>query len=347
MDGSKMIDVKGISKRFGKTEAVKDVSFSVNLEEVYSILGPSGCGKTTVLRSIAGLEDIDTGEIVLNGKIVSSRAKNISVPSEHRELGLVFQSYALWPHMSVFDNVAYGVRARKLPDVDRRVTQALDLVDLEGFEKRYPAQLSGGEQQRVALARSMAYEPKILLLDEPLSNLDEKVRQRMRVDLRRLLKKTGMTALYVTHDQEEAFVISDRILIMRGGSIIQEGSSREIYENPKSEFIATFIGGGNLLRAHVLECGKETARLRVDDFGAELVCKAVKGLEKGKEKQAIVRQNEIGLFSNPPPHQVNILQGKLISKEYKGDVTTYQVKTGQSSVTVTTHRFSRRTFRND
>ena len=241
------LSVERLTKRFGDVPAVVDLDLAIEPGQFVVLLGPSGCGKTTTLRCIAGLEDISEGRILMDGKAVSLPTG--SVPPEQRSIGMVFQSYAIWPHMNVFENVAYGVKLQKLSrqDTESRVRNALEMVGLTGYEKRAASALSGGQQQRVALARAVALEPKILLFDEPLSNLDAKLRQRMRLEIRALQRRLGITAIYVTHDQEEAMVIADRIVLMRDGRIEQQGTPQDVYHRPTSIFSAEFVGSANVL----------------------------------------------------------------------------------------------------
>ncbi|MDH5747472.1 MAG: ABC transporter ATP-binding protein [Candidatus Bathyarchaeota archaeon] len=232
------VELEHVTKRFGEVMAVDDVSFTVDKNEFFSLLGPSGCGKTTTLRCVAGLEEPDSGIIKLSGKVVTN------VPAHKRNVGLVFQDLALFPHMNVFDNIAFGLEMKKVSEeeIEKRVKNALELVGLKGLETRRIHQLSGGQKQRVALCRSLVPEPDVLLLDEPLGALDLKIRRRMTVELRRIQKEVEKTFIYVTHDQTEAIVMSDRIAVMQGGKIKQIGESREIYSHPKDPFIASFIG---------------------------------------------------------------------------------------------------------
>jgi iron(III) transport system ATP-binding protein len=246
--------VRAIAKRFNNVLAVDGVSFDVNPGELLTLLGPSGCGKTTTMRAIAGLERIDQGEILLNNRLVSSARQGVHVTPERRDVGMVFQSYAIWPHMTVFENVAYPLRCRHVPrrELCDRVEAGLSLVEMSGFESRPATLLSGGQQQRVALARALVMQPSVLLLDEPLSNLDAKLRLHMRAHIKELQAKTGLTMIYVTHDQLEAMALSDRIIVMQGGRIEQIGSPEDIYERPRNLFVADFVGAINLLRGTVL-----------------------------------------------------------------------------------------------
>lgn len=236
------VELRGVEKKFPGFKLRVDLE--VKDGELISILGPSGCGKTTTLRIIAGLERPDKGNVLFDGRDVTF------LPPYSRNIGFVFQDYALFPHMNVFKNVAFGLEVRKLPrkEIERKVREVLELVGLKGFENRMPEQLSGGQQQRVALARALVIEPEVLLLDEPLSNLDAKVRESLRMEIKRIQKELGITTMYVTHDQEEAMAISDRIAVMNFGRIEQVGRPLELYYNPKTEFVAKFLGTGNLLK---------------------------------------------------------------------------------------------------
>ena len=239
-----VLEFRNVVKSFGTVNAVDGVSFTIQRGEIFTLLGPSGCGKTTTLRLVAGLEDPDSGEISIAGKAVAVPSRGFYLPPEKRQLGMVFQSYAIWPHLSVFENVAFPLRVRRESNetVQRRVAQALEIVGLSGFAERGATQLSGGQQQRVALARALVYEPEILLLDEPLSNLDAKLREQMRVEIRALQLRLGLTVLYVTHDQAEAMTLSDRIAVVNRGRFEQVGKPEEVYEQPRTEFAAGFLG---------------------------------------------------------------------------------------------------------
>ncbi|MEN2981605.1 MAG: ABC transporter ATP-binding protein [Thermus sp.] len=242
-DWNPVVELLGVSKRYGRTLAVDGVSFTLQEGEFFTLLGPSGCGKTTTLRLVAGFEDPDRGEVRLGGERVNG------LPPERRPIGMVFQNYALFPHMTVFGNVAFPLRLRGLGErqVRLRVGELLEMVHLVGLEGRYPKELSGGQQQRVALARALAREPKVLLLDEPLSALDARIREELRGELKRLQREVGLTALYVTHDQEEALALSHRIAVMREGRVEQIGTPQEIYEAPASPFVARFVGAGAMV----------------------------------------------------------------------------------------------------
>ena len=249
MQTTPYIEVRDLIIRYGNFAAVGPVSFDVRPGEQLTLLGPSGCGKTTTLRAVAGLEQPSSGTIAIGGRTMFDDAAGINVPAEQRGLSMVFQSYAIWPHMTVFENVAYGLRVRREPGATLRdkVMHALDLVQMGQYADRHASQLSGGQQQRVALARACAFSPTVLLFDEPLSNLDAKLRGDMRVELRELQHRLGVTSLYVTHDLEEALAMSDQIVVMRGGHIEQAGSAAEIYDYPRTAFVADFVGSANLI----------------------------------------------------------------------------------------------------
>lgn len=328
-----------IAKQFGRQQVINDVSFEVQDGEVLGLLGPSGSGKTTILRSISGLEDIDDGEILVDGKVMSSPKKHINVPPEQRRLGFVFQSYALWPHMNVRQNLAYTLKGTTDGEKEKRIKESLELVGLGDIGSKYPAQLSGGMQQRVALARSLCYQPSLILLDEPMSNLDLRERERVRGELRKLLKEIGITSIFVTHDQEEAFVVSDRVVLLNRGVIVQEGAPNELYSKPLDLFTAQFIGRTNVLKAEVTELKGEDhrARLWVPQLGAELVCEFESMPEN--PSLAAIRFNEISLSSKPIDKRENVLEGKLVAREYRGSVTDHKVRVGEVDLIVTTHKF--------
>jgi ABC-type Fe3+/spermidine/putrescine transport system ATPase subunit len=271
--GTPAARVQRMTKLFGPVRAVNDVSFEVAPGELLTLLGPSGCGKTTTMRAIAGLEKISGGEIHLKDRIVSSAPKRIHIAPEKRDVGMVFQSYAIWPHMTVFENVAYPLRCRKvaMADIRRRVRAGLLLVEMDVYEERPATLLSGGQQQRVALARAMVMEPAVMLLDEPLSNLDAKLRVQMRAHIKDLQRRTGLTMIYVTHDQDEAMALSDRIVVMNGGVIEQIGTPTEIYERPRSRFVADFVGATNFVAGKALGAqGRDL--LRVATGEDTLIC---------------------------------------------------------------------------
>lgn len=260
--------INDLCKQYGENKVVKHLNLTIEQGELVSLLGPSGCGKTTTLRIIAGLLDPTSGSIKLDDKEI------VNVPTHKRDIGLVFQNYALFPHLTIFENVAYGLKRKKVPksEIETRVKRALESVQLTGFESRLPSQLSGGQQQRVALARSLVLNPSIILFDEPLSNLDAKLRQFLRVEIRQLQKKHGFTALFVTHDQEEAMVLSDRIAVMYNGDISQLGTPTEIYKEPSNSFVANFIGETNMIPVSDIKQLNETIEAKLST-GEKIVVK--------------------------------------------------------------------------
>lgn len=255
------LSVEDLVVAYGSVTAVRNVSFDVEDGEFVSLLGPSGCGKTTTLRCIAGLEGSAAGTIRIGGEVVAADGRD--VPPEKRGINMVFQSYAVWPHMTVFENVAYGLRTRREPaaTIEAKVGEALKIVGLDGFAARYGTELSGGQQQRVALARAIVTSPRLLLFDEPLSNLDAGLRDRMRFELVELQRRLGQTSLYVTHDQSEAMLMSDRIILMKDGEMIQSGTPRDLYERPASRFAAEFIGNANILEGDIVRVAGDGSAL--------------------------------------------------------------------------------------
>lgn len=260
------------TKRYGDSVIVPDFSLEIHEGEFVALLGPSGCGKTTLLRCLAGLERLDAGTITIGETVVDDPGRRLHVVPNRRDLGLVFQSYALWPHLNVLGNVAYPLRARRVARSERpeRVAEALRLVGLEGYERRTPGSLSGGQQQRVALARALVTDPAVLLLDEPLSNLDAQRRTQLRGELRRIHRQAPTTTLYVTHDRSEALALADRVVIMNAGEVLQTGSPSEVFATPRSPFVARFLGYDNLIPARITRIHGDTATLRSDPFGGEL-----------------------------------------------------------------------------
>src|SRR5215468_9081633 len=280
------LEVRALTKRYSPQISVGPISFEVQEGEFFSLLGPSGCGKTTTLRCIAGFEHLSTGSIRLHGERLDDK------PPHRRDVGLVFQNYALFPHLTVFDNVAFGLRLRRLgkAEIAGRVSRVLHLVDLAGMAARFPVQLSGGQQQRVAIARSLVLEPRILMFDEPLSNLDFKLRIQMREELRNLQRRLGKTSIYVTHDQTEALALSDRIAVLSHGRIEQIGTPAEIYERPASAFVAEFIGSSNMLRGRIVERG-EASTIVTTETGLRLCCRS--------EPEGEVETAEVSILLRP------------------------------------------------
>src|SRR6201996_3602329 len=304
------LDVSNLRKQFAVGRpAIDGVSFAVPAGEIVVLLGPSGCGKTTTLRCVAGLEHPTDGEISIAGKVVSSPGRGILVPPRLRDLGMVFQSYAVWPHMTVRQNVVYPLKHRKVSRAEaaKRVDEVLELVGLSEYAERPVVALSGGQMQRVALARSIVYRPQLLLLDEPLSNLDAKLRLRLRDDLRVILKQTGMTALYVTHDQAEAVVLGDRIGVMRDGKLLQIGSPDEIYNRPGDLFVANFTGATNELPGTLVE---RNGTFGTIDFG------------EGRRGEAALRPENIALGRSDGG---NSFTAKVTDRRYQGTQTVYDI----------------------
>ncbi len=317
------VTLRGLTQQFGQVLAVDHVDLHIQSGELISLLGPSGCGKTTTLRLLAGLLHPQEGEILVGDERVSWPGGGI--PPERRRMAMIFQSYAIWPHMTVLANVAYGLRLRRLPreEIGRRAKQVLPVVRLDGLEDRYPAELSGGQQQRVALARALVIEPEILLLDEPLSNLDANLREEMRFEIRRLHNTFGITTVYVTHDQAEAMVTSDRVAVMHRGRVIQVGTPEEIYEQPATEQVARFIGKINVLEGVLVKSGV----FRVQQSGLELrVANGMQG-RVGDSVRVCVRPHNIQMqgMSQPQDSDLNLLVGQVDRHIYLGDTRDYVV----------------------
>jgi iron(III) transport system ATP-binding protein len=313
------VQLKGITKHFGTLTAIDDVSLTIEEGEFFTLLGPSGCGKTTLLRTIAGFHAPEAGEIRFGDRVVNH------VPPHRRETGMVFQNYALFPHLSVYDNVAYGLRARKVPrdEMADRVVTILKSVQLEGLEQRLPSQLSGGQQQRVALARALVISPQILLMDEPLSNLDAKLRVSMREEIRSIQKRLGITTIYVTHDQEEAMAVSDRIAILCRGRIEQVGTPAGIYFRPASRFSAEFMGSSNILEFVVLGHDEQTSMITAEADGQRVLLKG--GRPVGRSVRFTIRPEWIRVVETPRAEDQNILSGTVVSSSFLGSMVRYRV----------------------
>jgi iron(III) transport system ATP-binding protein len=311
--------IRDLRKVFGTTVALDDVTITAAEGELLTLLGPSGCGKSTTLWSIAGLHEPDAGTIQVGDEVFFDATTNR--PVEDRNCGVVFQSYAVWPHMSVFDNVAYPLKLRRVksPARRRRVTEMLELVELAPYADRYPHELSGGQQQRVALARALAYEPRLLLLDEPFSNLDAKLRERARDWLRALQRRIGITTVFVTHDQDEALSMSDRIVVMNGGRVLQTGTPEEIYRTPAELFVADFVGSVNVLRGEVVDADGTTASVRVP--GVEQLLRIASPLRAIGPVDVAVRPEATivrGPATGAPPGP-NQLAAVVLDRAYLGD----------------------------
>jgi spermidine/putrescine transport system ATP-binding protein len=326
-DRKAAISLDHVSKRFGRVAAVHDVNLAIGEGEFFSLLGPSGCGKTTTLRMIAGFERPDEGRILLQGNDVTSVAPN------RRPVNMVFQQYALFPHMSIYDNIAFGLKAKRVPREEhvQRISDLLRVVALEGLERRRPRQLSGGQQQRVALARALVNRPAALLLDEPLGALDVKLRKQMQLELKRIQGELGTTFVYVTHDQEEALAMSDRIAVMNAGRVEQVGTPREIYENPQTAFVADFIGSLNALDLEVDELVGGFALMRLGD-GERIVVPIGDGVQTGDAIRIAVRPERVQIGS-PAPDGGSRLEGTIAEIIYLGMYVQFHVETRVGRVT--------------
>jgi len=312
-----VLSIEGVSKAYGPENAVEALSLSVKDGELLTLLGPSGCGKTTTLRMIAGLETPSSGTITIAGETVTAGADGQFKKPEERDVGIVFQDYALFPHLTVAENIAFGLDELDDDETDARVSELLELVDLQAHDEKMPSQLSGGQQQRVALARSLAPEPDVLLLDEPFSNLDVRLRVEMREEVRRILKRAGVTAISVTHDQEEALSISDRVAIMKDGAIAQIGNPGEVFENPESRFVASFLGQASFLSARVtdrLETG-------LGSFGLELLNGPIEAYD-GAMIDVLVRPDDLQAMPASEPQA----DGYVVHRQYNGPNFIYRVE---------------------
>ncbi|MBW1980245.1 MAG: ABC transporter ATP-binding protein [Deltaproteobacteria bacterium] len=330
------IEIKNLFKRFKNVVAVNHIHLEVNKGEMLTLLGPSGCGKTTTLRCIAGLERPEEGDIIIDGKSMLSPG---FVPPAKRGIGMVFQNYAVWPHMKVYKNVIYGLKLQKLPrkEIQKRAQQVLELVGLAGLEERYPSQLSGGQQQRVALARALVSNPKVLLLDEPLSNLDAKLREELRFEIKSLVRRMGITSVYVTHDQAEAMVISDRIAVMEAGNVVQVGTAEEIYERPANKFVADFIGTMNFISGEIVRVEQDSDVVQVrTGFSDHLLCRTsgTAAASPGQTVYASIRPEDVEVFSDPPQANDNLFKGTIVHKAYLGNFLYFFVSVNGNMIRV-------------
>ena len=324
--------VEGIGKSFGASRVIDNVSLDIAPGEIVALLGPSGCGKTTTLRCLAGLETPDEGRIRIGDRVVFDASQRLAVPAEKRNVGMMFQSYAIWPHMTIFENVAYGLRVQRVApaELERRVQSGLRAVNLADKAQRFPATLSGGEQQRVALARSMMTQPSVLLMDEPLSNLDLKLRERMRLELRDVLKELGVTAVYVTHDQADAMVLADRLVLMNAGKVLEIGEPRAVYERPRTQFASEFLGTANIVDFTELA---EEGRLhsgRLPD--GRLLALA----EKPHGLRHILRPERIYFDAAGESGTSTTLEGHITQSVFLGNLTYHTVKSGDLVLMVQT-----------
>ena len=328
------VSIRGLTKRYGNVEAVKGVSLEFKDGAFSVLLGPSGCGKSTILRCIAGLERVTSGEIECGGLLFAGGRSHL--PPEQRGVGMVFQSYAIWPHLSVFDNIAYPLRLRRVKrgKIKEEVKSTAQLLGLEALLDRNATRLSGGEQQRVALARALVYKPRVLLLDEPLSNLDAKIRREVRSELRNIQEKLGVTVIYVTHDQEEAMVLGDQVVIMKEGLVIQNGSPSEVYGRPQNRFVARFLGSANVLDIKGLV--KQGDKVTVDTIGGIRISGIdVPEWDLSDAKYLSVRREEISILERQNTitgRGQNFFQAKIEKTEYVGDRCELEVKVGEEKL---------------
>ena len=337
---AKYVEVQGLVKWFGNDRAVDDVSFSVAKGKFLTLLGPSGCGKTTTLMSIAGLHRIDGGEIRVGGVTYTSARDGIFLAPEKRDIGMVFQSYAIWPHMSVAENVAYPLEIRKLDraEIESRVGNVLRLVGLDRMSGKLATELSGGQQQRAALARAIVAQPRLLLFDEPLSNLDLKLREQMRIELKRIQSEVGITSIYVTHDQAEALVMSDEVIVMSKGRIQQKGGPHEIYFRPVSAYVSNFIGIANLLKGRVVAAGSaRRGQVEIAEGGrrVQVACQLAEGMAPGDEAIISVRPENVraGHENTGEP----CLEGEVLQAIFLGNYFDCRVRWGEYEWKVFAH----------
>ncbi len=316
-----MIELRNVTKRYGDIVANDHINLSIRRGELMTLLGPSGCGKTTALRCITGHITPDEGRVFIDGQDVTD------LPTHRRELGMVFQNFALFPHMTVYENVEFPLMIRRLSKSERheKVMEALRLIRLEGYEEHYPRQLSGGQQQRVGLARALVYRPKVLLLDEPLSNLDAKLREEMRFEIRELIDRLGITAVYVTHDQAEALALSDRVAVMRAGRIEQVGTPDEIYDRPQSRFVADFIGLSDFLEGQVTDIDLTDATATVTVEGLKVEVAAIPDMAVGQKVLLFVRPNDVEVLPASQPAEANVYDATVSQMTYLGDRIDYRI----------------------
>lgn len=332
------IKIENLFKKFGRLVAVNHVFLEVKKGEILTLLGPSGCGKTTTLRCIAGLEKPDEGDVCIDGQPMFSRG---FVPPSQRGIGMVFQNYAVWPHLRVFDNVAYGLKLQKLPRsvIQQKVKEILEAVGLGGLEKRYPSQLSGGQQQRVSLARALVRNPKVLLLDEPLSNLDAKLREKMRFEIKSIVRRMNITAVYVTHDQAEAMVLSDRIAVMESGNIVQVARPEEIYKKPANRFVADFVGTTNFIPGEIARVEKEGNWLRIrTEMGQEIRSSVFDSAiaASGQKVYVSIRPEDIEIAPEPTALSENVVKGRIEHRAYLGNFLYFFVNVDSTTIRVQT-----------
>jgi ABC-type Fe3+/spermidine/putrescine transport system ATPase subunit len=330
------IEVEDLSIRYGNVTAVESVSFAVPAGQQLTLLGPSGCGKTSTLRAVAGLETPTSGSIRVGGRPVYDGKLRANVPAEQRGMSMVFQSYAIWPHMTVFENVAYGLRVRKESgaSLKEKVHHALEMVKMERYAERNASALSGGQQQRVALARAIAFSPSVLLFDEPLSNLDAKLRAEMRIELRELQRRLGVTSLYVTHDLEEALAMSDQIVVMRAGIVEQDGTPAEIYNYPRTAFVADFVGSANLISGEIIDSDAAAGTVVVRTPAGMVIHGATRGRSVGATGTISVRTVHLALSHERPANEVNAWPVTVERSVFLGDISQVHVRWGDQELIV-------------
>ena len=340
-----MVRIENLEKFFGedreRVHVLKGISLDIPEGSLYTFLGPSGCGKTTTLRCVAGLERPDVGSISIGGKTVFSNSERVYVPTNKRPIGMVFQSYAIWPHMTVFENVAYPltIQRRSRAEIKKRVVDVLKIVGLQGLEDRPAPKLSGGQQQRVAFARALINEPKVMLLDEPLSNLDAKLREQMRFEIKALQRRVNITTIYVTHDQAEALAISDQIAVMHAGKLIEVGAPHQLYSRPKRRFTATFLGLTNLIEGKVVELSGDAQPGKIETKKGIFAFIPAPGLAKGQAAILSIRPEHIEVMKQKPQVTQNVLEGAVKEAIFMGDAYHCQIAVGDTLLRVHTHPF--------
>lgn len=333
---NQVLSVTSLIKRYGDVTAVNDISFTVQQNEFFSLLGPSGCGKTTTLRSVAGLESAQQGSIRIGDTLVYDAQKRLDLPTNKRPIGMVFQSYAVWPHMTVFDNIAYPLKVKRKnkTEIVSSVNRILAMLGMVNLGQRIPSELSGGQQQRVALGRALVMEPRLLLLDEPLSNLDAKLRETMRAELKHVQRETALPILYVTHDQEEALAMSDRIAVMDGGNIHQIASPTEVYHRPATRFVLDFIGTTSYLDCEVTEPDEDHVQVVWGEAGNNATTTLQRTLDtpgKGRAMMA-VRPEQVGLSPEDTPDSKETVIGTIVLRSFLGSHCEYHVRIGSQLI---------------
>jgi iron(III) transport system ATP-binding protein len=344
-DKRQMVQIDSLEKFFGedkeRVHVLKGISLNIPEGSLYTFLGPSGCGKTTTLRCVAGLERPEKGKIAIDGNPVFASGERVYVPTNKRPIGMVFQSYAIWPHMTVFQNVAYPLTIHRRPksEIKKRVEDVLRIVGLQGLEDRPAPKLSGGQQQRVAFARALINEPKVMLLDEPLSNLDAKLREQMRFEIKALQRRVNITTIYVTHDQAEALAISDQIAVMHGGKLIEVGSPHQLYSRPKRKFTATFLGLTNLIEGKVVEIGGDSKPGRIETKRGVLSFIPATRMERNQSAVISIRPEHIQVHKQKPEALDNVVEGTVKESVFMGDAYHCQITVGDVLLRVHTHPF--------